>query len=347
MTAAALIPIPDPIPVAWGWFEGLNILTFAIHITLANILLGGGVIALYLKMRGESSPSANAVSERLPTIFALTVNFGVAPLLFLQVLYGQFFYTSAVLSASWWMTITALLILGYYAFYIYQHKQDDPDQKGLVYLRVGTILTFVVALILTSVLTTMARPETWTEYFNNPNGTILNLLEPTFIPRFLHYLSASVALGGLFMALLAHFGRAPSEGGKIGMSAFTFGTMLQIPTGMWWLYALDHSVLSSIGDSFMATTLLVVAIALTIPTLAAGFGKKPLAAAGWAFATILAMCGVRAVVRHANLNPHFAPGDMIVTGEYSPMAMFLIVLVIGVAALGYMLRLGFKEEKEG
>jgi len=239
-----------------------------------------------------------------------------------------------------------MLILGYYAFYINQAKQKSAP-LNMCYLRAGTIMTFLIALILTSVLTVMTQPETWTEYFNNPQGTMFNLLEPTFLPRFLHYLFASVALGGLFMALLAYFGKGTPEGLKTGMSAFSFGTMWQIPTGMWWLLALDRPVQLYIGNSFWATALLVVAIALTIPTLAAGLGRKPLVAAGWAFVTILAMCGVRAVVRHGNLTPYFKPSDLAVTGEYSPLVLFLVALSIGVVALVYMVRLGFKEQKEG
>lgn len=347
MPPTTLIPYPDPIPVPWGWFEGLNILTFAIHITLANILLGGAMLAIYGKLRKANSQDVSAVTDRLPTIFALTVNFGVAPLLFLQVLYGQFFYTSAILSAVWWMGLTPLLILGYYAFYINQHKQKNSPQQGLLFLRAATFMTFMIALILTSILTTMTQPDSWTEYFNNPNGTILNMLEPTFIPRFLHYIFASLAMGGLFMALLAHIGKASPDGLKKGMGAFTFGTMLQIPTGMWWLLALDRPVLLYIGDSFMATALLVVAIGLTVPTLAAGFGQKPIAAAVWSVVTIFAMCAVRAVTRHAELLPNFSPSDLAVTGEISPMIMFLATLSLGIPVLIYMLRIGFTQQEEG
>jgi len=337
MASTTLIPVPDPIPVAWGWFEGLNILTFTVHIALANVLVGGGIIALYYTMRHSDRTPAAPMAERLPTIFALTVNFGVAPLLFLQVLYGHLFYTSAILSAVWWLAIIALLILGYYAFYINQHKH-----KGTAFLGAGTAMTLLIALILTSVISMMARPEAWPEYFNNARGTMLNLLEPTFLPRFLHFLLASIALGGLFMALLAHFGKGTGESLKKGMETFTGATMLQMATGLWWLLALKRPVQIFLGDSLLATIVLVVAIGLTFPTLSAGIGKKPVAATGWVLATILAMCCVRAIVRNAALAPHFSPRELVVTGEVSPLALYLVSLAIGLAALAYMLKLGFK-----
>lgn len=348
MNAMNLIPIPDPIPVAWGWFEGLGILTFALHIALANVLVGGGMLALYLKLRGGSDGTAEAVSVRLPTVFALTVNLGVAPLLFLQVIYGHFFYVSATLSAVWWLSIVVLLILGYYAMYINQFKVKAARPGGGLFLGAGTIMTLFIALVLTNVLTMMARPEAWTEYFNNPGGTMLNLLEPTLVPRFLHFVFASLAVGGLFAALLAHFGKGTPEGLTKGMKMFTTATMLQMATGVWWLFVLDRPVmLRFMGDSGPATALLVIAVVLTFPALSAGFRQKPLAAAGWLMAAILAMSGVRAVVRSATLEPFFSPGSLTVTGEMSPLILFLVTLAIGLAVVAYMVRIGFNTQEEG
>ncbi|MBG0788869.1 MAG: hypothetical protein H0S80_00050 [Desulfovibrionaceae bacterium] len=348
MNALALVPTPDPIPVAWGWFEGLGILTFGLHITLANVLVGGGLLALYLKLRDRNDPTASDVSTRLPTVFALTVNFGVAPLLFLQVLYGHFFYVSATLSAAWWLTIIAFLILGYYAMYINQHRVRAARPGGGIFLAAATGMTLCIGLILANVLTMMARPEAWTGYFDNPGGTMLNLLEPTLIPRYLHFVFASLAMGGLFAALPARFGKGTPEGLEKGMKVFTTATMLQMAAGVWWLVALERPVmLRFMGDSAFDTALFAIAVALTFPALAAGFRKKPVAAAAWIMAAIMAMSGVRAVVRSATLSPFFSPGDLAVTGEFSPLVLFLASLAVGLAALAYMLRLGFKTQEEG
>lgn len=346
MNGLSLVPIPDPIPVSWIWFEGLNILTFAIHIALANILVGGGLLTLYLRLRNGENATISPVTDRLPTMFALTVNFGVAPLLFLQVLYGHFFYVSATLSAAWWLSIIALLILGYYAFYINQHRQKALPPKGTSFLGAGTVMTLLVAFILTSVMTMMASPDVWQEYFNNPHGTILNLLEPVFLPRFLHFLMASFALGGLFMALLARFGRGTQEGLKIGMDTFAGATILQMAAGVWWFLALDKPVQLFFMNSIPAMGVLLLAVALTLPALSAGLAKKPVAAACWTMATILAMSGVRAITRNVDLAPYFSPTDLNVTGEVSPLILFLVSLIIGLVVLAYMLRIGFKTQGE-
>ena len=50
---------------------------------------------------------------------AFAVNFGVAPLLFVQVLYGHLFYTSSILVAVFRLAVIPLLIVAYYALYLH------------------------------------------------------------------------------------------------------------------------------------------------------------------------------------------------------------------------------------
>lgn len=54
----------------------------------------------------------------MPKILALAVNFGIAPFLFLQVLYGNYLYPGILLMAVWWMSIVMAVMLAYYGLYI-------------------------------------------------------------------------------------------------------------------------------------------------------------------------------------------------------------------------------------
>ncbi|WP_419786382.1 hypothetical protein [Pseudodesulfovibrio sp.] len=344
MNPGALIPTPDPIPVAWAWFEGLNILTFALHIIMVNVLVGGAALVLYMK--GRRAPAAEAFSGKLPSIFALTVNFGVAPLLFLQVIYGNLFYTSSILSAGWWMAITALLICGYYLLYLYQHAMKKGGGNG--YLALGLVLMLCIGVILSSLISLMIRPAAWTVGIGGSAGTFLNFSDPTFAPRFLHFVFASLAVGGLGLAVYTRFaGRDGSaETIESGMKAFFIFTLAQMATGLWWLISLDRTVmLKFMGDSTLATTALLVAIACSVAALMAGITRKVIPAAMWTTLTVLAMACVRALVRTATLEPWYSPTNLKVTGEYSSLILFLVTLLVGLAAIAYMLKLasGHKE----
>ena len=345
MNPGALIPVPDPIPVSWAWFEGLNILTFALHILMVNVLVGGGVLALYLK--GRRHPVVDSFSGKLPTAFALTVNFGVAPLLFLQVLYGQFFYTSSILSAGWWLTIIVLLICAYYLLYIFQHAAKKGG--GGEWLLLALALILCIGLIMSSVVSLMVRPGSWGGGIGGSSGTFLNFSDPTYAPRYLHFLFASLAVGGLAMALYARFtARFTSDDLQaLGMKVFVVCTAIQMAVGLWWLISLDRSVLLwFLGDSALATGALLVAIGCAVGALVAGAMHKPVPAAAWTAATVLTMAGVRAIVRAATLDPWYVPSTLKVTGEASPLVFFLVTLAIGLAVTGYMIKIAFRG-KEG
>ena len=92
----SIIPTADTIPVHWLWFQVLLIFTFFVHMILMNFILGGSLLTLWDVFRGRKT-GKNAGS--IPTLIALTVNFGVPPLLFVQVLYGHLFYSSSVMVA--------------------------------------------------------------------------------------------------------------------------------------------------------------------------------------------------------------------------------------------------------
>ena len=55
----------------------------------------------------------------MPVIVALGINFGVVPLLFVQLAYYKVFYPATILMAWHWLAIIGLLIPAYYGVYAY------------------------------------------------------------------------------------------------------------------------------------------------------------------------------------------------------------------------------------
>ena len=96
-----------------------------------NLVLGGTLIALSTRLTGGHRDACArralpAFTAALPTLMAATITFGVAPLLFLQVLYGRAFFASAVLMAWLWLAVIPLLLCGYYAAYRAAHHASVP-----------------------------------------------------------------------------------------------------------------------------------------------------------------------------------------------------------------------------
>jgi len=130
MADFVVIPDVDPIPLpAPVWLlKALLLLTFLLHIIPMNLVLGGGLTSFVTEVLGRRRGSeyhlrlARSFARMIPVAVAFAITLGVAPLLFLQVLYGQLFYTSTILMAWPWLAVIALVILGYYGFYLYSYR---------------------------------------------------------------------------------------------------------------------------------------------------------------------------------------------------------------------------------
>ncbi len=354
MIPASLIPTPDAIPVPWGWFYVLLIVTFLLHILVMNAMLGGGIIALISSLSGgtENTQLCKEFSYKWPYTIAFAVNMGVAPLLFVQVLYGHFIYSSSILMAVWWFSIVAMLILAYYSAYIYDFKFDVLKGTKIFFLEFTVMVLLIIAFFFTNNMTLMLSPERWTAYFNNAGGTLLNLSDPTVIPRYLHFVIGAVAIAGLYLALIGHLNLRKSPIDKQilidkGIKYFTVATAIQIFFGLWFLLALPKSVMMAfMGGSAYGTGLLVIGIVLAAAALYFGHKKNLMAASGTALILLVIMILIRDLVRILYLQPYFTVSDLAVKPEYSPLIFFLVVFIAGLGMIAYMLKLAFNCRKE-
>ncbi len=353
MIPAHLIPAPDSLQVPWGWFQILLSATFLLHLLAMNIMLGWAIIAAINHALKQSNPASNQViSQKLPFTIAFSVNFGVAPLLFLQVLYGHFMYTSSVLMAVFWLSIVLLLILAYYGAYIYDLQ--FARMPGL-----HTLLTVIIALFLlaiaflfTSNMSLMVSPESWVRYFDHPDGLLLNFGDPTLLPRFLHTVFASVAVGGLALGLYHDWQRR--RGNKAAaahipsaMNWFSYATICNFGIGTWYFGTLPASIRTATGvaGAFLLCFLLA-GIGAAILSLIYGLQHRVRHAAGAVLAAIICMVTVREIVRRQTLAPWFSTSDLEVIPQYSPMILFLLIFAAGLYLLWWMIKLVLPADKE-
>ncbi|MGV1101076.1 hypothetical protein ACUUL3_16900 [Thiovibrio sp. JS02] len=354
MDPATLIPSPDAIPVPWGYFEFLLILTFFAHILFMNVMLGASFIALVREIRTPASapPPCQDLANKLTHTIAFAVNFGVAPLLFLQVLYGHFIYTSSILMGAYWLSVIGLLILAYYSAYLYKMRHDLPAGARKRTLALSLFLLLIIAFLFVNNITLMQTPQAWTAYFSRPDGTLLNLADPTLVSRFLHFIVASVAAGGLFTAILAFFQKKnddPTAGKRLstGMKWFTYATMVEAGTGIPFLFSMPREVHHLfVGGAVLPTFLFVAAMIGTFFCLYYGAREKLWPATAAMAGTVLLMILVRDLARQAYLAPYFHPADLAVKPQWSPFLLFLVILAAGLATVAYMLKLAAGVGKE-
>jgi hypothetical protein len=322
-----------------------------------NAMLGTGIIALVKSLKGTQKdlPIAKEISLKLPYTIAFTINMGVAPLLFIQVLYGNFIYTSSVLMGWYWLSIIGILIIAYYSAYLFDFKFDTLGSARSIFIAVCVILMLLTAFLFTSNITLMLTPEKWPRYFSNPGGTILNLSEPTLIPRYLHFVCASIAVGGLFLAIVGKI-KTKIKTGKgndnfeemisSGMKWFSYATLVQIVIGFWFALSIPTDIiLLFLGGSNSATLLLLCGLTGAGTALFFGFKKRVWPSTGAVVFTVVVMVLIRDMVRTAYLKPYFALSDLKVEPQYSPMIIFIVTLIAGIGLIGYMLKLATKQRE--
>src|ERR1035438_845348 len=99
-----------------------------------NFMLGGAVLALVSKWRSKDRENGNRVffdvAKKLPSLLPATITLGIAPLLFVQVLYGQFFYTSSIIIAWPWFLVLVFLTIAYYGFYLASFQSGQHAGKA-------------------------------------------------------------------------------------------------------------------------------------------------------------------------------------------------------------------------
>ena len=277
-----IIPQADMISVSWGWFQFLLLLTFPLHLLAMNAMLGGLAIGIVQHIKGGEVERklAHRIAIALPLVIAFVVNFGVAPLLFLQVLYGQFVYSSSVLMGSFWILIIPILIVGYYGAYLYDFKFKSLGMFGPVIAVVVFCFLLVIAFFFSNNMLLMSLPERFAEYFNQKNGTILAFDHVTFWPRYLHMICGSLAVGGLFVVLLGRFKKSEDRelarhSERLGMLTFLVLTLINIGFGVWYLISLPkQQMMLFMGGNIGATLVLLLALAAAVGALVVAYKGK-------------------------------------------------------------------------
>ncbi len=365
------IPIPhvDPLPLPGPvWlFTALLLVVFTLHLAAMNSALGGGLWALWNYLRGRhaahpySQRLATDLATMLPVFLAFTVTLGVAALLFVQVLFGNFLYTSSILIGMLWLAVIALVIVAYYGLYYFAYTAEKGKGISGCVLAISVCVLLGVAFIFVNNMTLMESPERWlVMYRAHPNGWNLNLGDRSLVPRYLHMVNGAIAL---FSAILAELGmrkmKLDAEYGRwiVQRAAVVFAacTGLQFLLGMWFLLAIPRPIalallLEPLGGAVFGLALLSVITAMLL-ILLGSLAARPSTLVhigfGVSLVTLFLMVCLRYLLRLAYLKPYLHLEALAIRPQIGVIALFLVLFVGGLATVAYMLWLVARSEKAG
>jgi hypothetical protein len=363
---ASAAGVPAPV-----WFvQFFKALGFTLHAVPMNLWYAGLLVALLLHVFGgeHARRFAARLLRQMPVIVAVGVNLGIVPLLFVQLAYYKFFYPATILMAWFWLAIIGLLIPAYYGVYAYAWGIRGDD-RGMALWRtvagwISALFFLCIGFLFANGLSLMDHVERWPALWLAHSeagaalGTALNLGDPTLWPRWL--LMFGLALGTT--AVWAVFDAEWLSRGTLdeaqkrwawgfARKLYTVGLLWVAAAGTWYVFGTWAAELRQtmlrwplLGSPLLPLLTLATAVAPGLPWLllmtAGRFASQRATAAAIAlcqFGVLGINAASRQVVQNINLKPSFdvlaQPTDV----QWGPLAMFLIVFVIGLVVVAWML----------
>ncbi len=356
---ASVAPVPAPM-----WFiEFFKWLGFTLHAVPMNLWYAGLLVALFLHVRGNDQARrfAARLLQQMPIIVAFGVNFGVVPLLFVQVAYYKAFYPATILMAWFWMAIIGLVMLAYYGVYAYAGGIRNAPQ-GMERWRTvagwSAALFFIVAgFLFANGLSLMDHVERWTMLFQRTEvagavrGTALNVGDATLYGRWLLMFGLALGTTAVWALIDAFFLAYHTTDDAYREWAIGFAKKLYTVSMIWtalagalYVFAWSPDLRDTMFSRPILPLTLVTAVATGLPWLlvmtADWCSEKRLTVASIALCQF-GVLGINAlsrqIVQNINLKAvDFDVWKLPVDVQWGPMAMFLIVFVLGVAVIGWM-----------
>jgi len=344
-------------------FLTLGVLTFALHIAAVQVMLGASGLTLW------GAFSADLRWRRLAPLMLTTAKvavsvaivLGVAPLLFVQVTYDPFWYTSNVLSAWWVIAFIVLLIAGYMAIYFFYWRNpmgSDQPARSRGWMVAAILLLLSVGFIVHTLSYQMLFPERWMAWYApqgrvDPSGTGLHAFH---LPRFLFFIALSVpVVGAWLLALRRYLQVRPQEDPAFLQFLATLSARLRVPGGVialvlgaWWMLTLPQKMAGFAGSPWVWLAVVALLATVVLPHLLGPQLDKGL----WGYATFglgavaLILVGVaRELLRYRTLmgvHGYDPLGYRIQMDWYSTLTFFLTFGVLGTVTLGYMITVAWR-----
>jgi len=345
----------------------LHVLTFALHLAAVHLALGASGLTIWGAL--SQNPNNRRLAQSLLPVskfmISLAVVLGVAPLLFVQIIYDPFWYTSNVLSA-WWvigfiaiLTVAALLNM----FFVVKNHHIASEKTvcpGAMIL--STLLLLVVGFIMHTLTNQMLSPEQWMQWYA-PNGVVDTSgrhLHDFNLARFAFHISLSVPVTGALLVGYNRYLRPRLEDsshaisaayldwvGALGQKLILIGGVVAVLLGVAWMASLPEKVANFATSIWpmlaLAWLLLFVAFARWVK---AGRMNSPWAYSVLGFGTValVVVATAREALRWSILfgvHGYNAMDYPINMDWYSTITFFITFLLVGGSVMVYIVSIAW------
>jgi len=365
MDAAMLYALRDPagVPSHPIIFLVLGVLTWALHIAAVQVMLGASALTLYGSFSADARwrRLAAAMLTTAKVAVSVAIVLGVAPLLFVQVIYDPFWYTSNVLSARWVIGFIVILIMAYlamYAFYYRNHDLAKQPTRSAWQMVLSLLLMLVVGWIMHVLSYQMLLPEQWMSWYA-PNGEINpggQSLHGYSVTRFAFFILLSVAVVAAWLFAYRRYlmGRKQDDAAYIAWllplahKLMLAGGVVAVASGALWLVTLPEKMAWFASSGWVWASAIALLAAAFFPRLLGNridqglWGYAPFAVSAVA---LIVVASAREALRFVTLlgsHGYDALDYKINLDWYSTSLFFITFAVLGGVVLGYLLTVAWK-----
>ncbi len=329
-------------------FDFFLVLTFALHILLVNLMLGSALLILY--GRFSANEHAKRLSQSLSRLLVNSISWaivlGVAPLLFVQVIYDPFWYTANTLSAWWALGFLGFIILGFVLAYVFYLNGGYEGKGSPLWVLLSLAFLILAGVIMHSLAVTQLYPEKWPSFavikgVYQSSGSSLHGFE---LFRFLHFIVPSLAVVGVWLMFYGNYFKGTgkyseeylSYVAKLGAKLALYASLGQAVVGFIWLLTLPTEF-SFFTNPFFILAFLSALVLLGVLFKAqgnpSGFAKICAFLLGL---TVLLMGAAREALRtNYFTKAGYRLADYPVNPSYGSLILFLATFVIGLIVLLY------------
>jgi hypothetical protein len=322
MNTFALGDMPLGAP-PWFFFI-FQFLIFWLHVMSVWLLIGGLILGVTYLVKEKADWKNSKALAYMPILMAMVINLGVPPLLFIQVLYPPFFFSSSILLAVPWISVFFLLVAGYGAVYAARYFSSKAGH-AIALLSIAGFIVLVISFIYSNNMSLMIKPEFWQKlYSTKQNGVNIYPNLPEVISRWLWVISPAFAGGALLIG--------KSKKWAIASAVISIAALISYKT--FWTAAVSSNQLvhfSMIADFVLAGLLLVLSF---IPTSSVTQSRIVLGA--WISLKAISVIALRHGIRSASLDPVYPLNNLPVHITPYLIAFFLAVIVIGFSTVAWM-----------
>ncbi len=362
MDPRALVAPPSPLgyPGPFWFLELFKVFGFSLHMVPMNMWYAGAILAAVLSTlcRGNARIVGHHIARVLPFALAFGINFGIIPLLFVQVAYHRVFYPATVLIAWPWFAVFWLVMIAYFALYLHRLATE-----GYKYQRLGKAggwlaggIFLVVGFIFANALSLMTRVNGWWDIFRHSNvagaatGLALNFGDLTLVPRWLFMFGLAITTTAAYILVdAAYLSRRENDvyrryAGRFAFIMYSIGLLVFVAMGSWYIFGTRPFAFPlALKTPVMQVIFPLTAISPGLPWLLILLQwKQPTrrlaALTGLAqYGVILLNAISRQWLQNVEVAPYADPTKHPVSTQSGGIAIFLGLFVIGIGIVGWLI----------